>query len=156
MPKEIPRVVLVDTFAKEVTDTLAVASYFGKRRFAIRIDTCQNSVGEGGTEDLDSGPQKGLTVDLVKRVRMALLAMGADCGIFLSGGLGNPAKAEAFGDANRSFRKESGLDLFEGAGIGEIVPCISATADVFEVDGAPFAKTGREWEPSYSGMEKII
>jgi hypothetical protein len=82
--------------------------------------------------------------------------MNSSTRIFLTGGLGNLEKARTFADASKSFKKRTGQALFDAVGIGEVAPCISATADVFEVEGKPLAKNGREGKVDFSAMEKLI
>jgi nicotinate phosphoribosyltransferase len=156
MPADVPRVILVDTFAREVTDARKVAGYFDDREHAIRIDTCPESLGEGSTDIADAHFRtgRGLTIELVENVKTAL--MKSKTKIFLTGGLGNLAKAKAFADASKAFKNRTGQALFDAVGVGEVAPCISATADVFEVEGKQLAKKGRESRVDYSGMMKLI
>ena len=168
MPREIPRVTLVDTFNKELTDSLTVAGYFGKRKNSLRIDTCGENVGEGGS--LYSGKKvadpafktgTGVTIELVTNVRDLLIknGYGDNCDIFLSSGFGDEAKAAAFVQAHNEYKKKTGRGLFSGVGIGEISTARFCTADVFEVNGLPLAKTGREAsniENYYSTMKRVI
>jgi len=166
MPLEVPRVTLVDTFNKEITDSLAVAKYFGIRKNSLRIDTCGENVGEGSSfsknkevNDSDYIKGRGVTIELVTNVRNTLLEAGYkdNPDIFLSSGFGDEAKARAFVKANREYKEKTGFSLFSGVGIGEISPALFCTADVFEVAGLPLAKTGREAKDiDYSTMKRVI
>jgi nicotinate phosphoribosyltransferase len=163
---EVPRITLVDTFNREITDTLAVARYFGKRKNSFRIDTCGEIFGEG--EDLYDGKKtcapefktgKGVTIKLVTNVRNHLIknGFGENTEIFLSSGFANEDKARAFVNAHREFQEKTGFSLFAGVGVGEIYNVRICTADVFEVNNLPLAKTGREaLNIDYSIMKRVI
>jgi nicotinate phosphoribosyltransferase len=166
MALEIPRVTLVDTFNRELSDSLAVANYFGIRNNALRIDTCGENIGEGAsfynglkTADPDFQTGTGVTVELVTRVKDMLIenGFGNNTEIFLSSGFGNETKAKAFVAANTTYREKTGYSLFSGVGIGEISEARFCTADVFEVGGRTLAKTGRETgNIDYSSMYRVI
>ena len=160
MPADIPRITLVDTFAREITDSLAVARYFGSRKNMMRIDTCGESYGEGSQQRAGDGIHdgKGVTVELTANVRQALIeaGMGSSTGLFLSSGFGDEGKAQAFCHAEKDFRKKTGYSLFEGVGIGDLTAGLFATADVYEVDGKPLAKTGRKPDINLDCMERIL
>jgi nicotinate phosphoribosyltransferase len=168
MPPEIPRVTLVDTYNRELTDSLAVARYFGKKKNSMRIDTCGENIGEGGSpynggKNADPGFKTGtgVTIELTTNVRDLLVKNG--CGdnteIFLSSGFGNETKAAAFVRAADEYKKKTGYNLFSGVGIGEISTARFCTADIFEVNDRPSAKTGREAnniDDYYSTMKRVI
>jgi nicotinate phosphoribosyltransferase len=166
MPLEIPRVTLVDTFNREIADSLAVAKYFGIRQNVMRVDTCGENIGEGGSfyhdrkiQDPEFQTGTGVTIELVTNVRNALIenGYGKNTEIFLSSGFGDEDKARAFVKANHEYREKTGYHLFTGVGIGEISPARFCTADVFEVLGKPLAKTGREaGDIDYSTMKRIF
>jgi nicotinate phosphoribosyltransferase len=168
MPLEIPRVTLVDTFNRELADSLAAARYFGIRKNSLRIDTCGENIGEGGslyngqkTQDPGFRTGTGVTIELVTNVRNMLIenGYGDNTEIFLSSGFGGEIKAKAFVKANNEYKEKTGRALFSGVGIGEISPARFCTADVFEVEGRPLAKTGREvknGEIDYSAMKRVI
>lgn len=166
MPPEIPRVTLVDTFNREVTDSLAVARYFGPREHAFRVDTCGENIGEGGSayaggkgRDPEFRTGNGVTIELVTRIREQLIknGYGENTGIFLSSGFGDEAKAAAFMEARESFLQQTGRFLFAGVGIGEVFGARFCTADIFETDHRPLSKTGREAGViDYTRMERVI
>jgi len=166
MPSEIARVTLIDTFNKELSDSLAVAGYFNERRSIYRIDTCGENIGEGGSlyngekaraPDYKTGT--GVTIELATNLRMSLIehGFGDYTDTFLSSGFGNEEKAKAFVKANNEFIEKTGYNLFVGVGIGEISKAKFCTADLFEINGKPFSKTGREaGQIDYSTMERIL
>jgi nicotinate phosphoribosyltransferase len=166
MPPEVPRVTLVDTFNREITDSLAVARFFGNRKNAFRLDTCGENIGEGGSlfkgkkepdPAFQTGP--GVTIELTVNVRNALIknGYGESTEIFLSSGFGNETKAAAFVKAHDEYKEETGYSLFTGVGIGEISEARFCTADVFEVDDRPLSKTGRETGSiDYSTMKRFV
>jgi len=167
--KEVPRIVLVDTFNREISDSIACADALGKDLYAVRIDTCGENIGEGShyllnERCVDPGYRigKGVTLELTKNLRSALDYHGhGGVGIFLSSGFGNPDKLKAFVEESKEWQKweRSPLcrPLFKGVGIGEITEAIFTTADIFEVDGKRLSKTGREVEEiDYSRMIKAF
>jgi len=166
MPLEIPRITLVDTFNRELSDALAVARYFGIRKNSFRLDTCGENIGEGGslyngkkTGDPNFQWGSGVTVELVTNLRNMLTekGFGKNTEIFLSSGFGSEEKARVFTDANNRYKDMTGQALFTGVGIGELSQARFCTSDVFEVNGRPMAKTGREAGViDYSTMKRVI
>jgi len=142
MPNDIPRIILIDTFNKEITDSLMCCN--NPNLVAIRLDTCGENfaewcgdyVGDGKYPAFIDGP--GVTIDAAQHIRFNLDDAGHEyIGIFLSSGFGNPKKMQAF------------MDMYEwhrcvGFGVGELTPSIFATSDIFAIDGVPIAKVGRE------------
>jgi nicotinate phosphoribosyltransferase len=123
VPPEVRRVSLVDTFKDEAEESLRVAEALGDRLDAVRLDT--------------PGERGGVTVDLVKEVRIRLdLASFSKVGIFVSGGF-DPERIRHF--------IESGAPV-DGFGVGSYISGakpIDYTADLHEVAGKPLAKRGR-------------
>ena len=76
---------------------------------------------------------------------------------FLTSGFGDENKARAFMEADKKFQERTGYKLFSAVGVGEVSKAIFATADIFEVNGKPFSKVGREI-PSmdYSTLRRVI
>ena len=165
MPVDVPRVTLVDTFNREIAESLKVARYYRNATNSLRIDTCMENTGEKGTpfgktDGLDPSfmTGRGVTIELVQNVRIALIRNGyaERTGIFLSSGFGNLKKAKAFMKADRDFKKDIGFSLFDGVGIGEVWDAVFATADICEIEGIPCAKTGREQElVHYNAMQRV-
>jgi len=154
---DVPRITLVDTFGREITDSLAVAKYYGKQKNMVRIDTCSENVGEGSTAT-QSGyvTGAGVTIELVNNVRQKLDAAGYNqCGIFLSGGFGDEQKARAFMKANDQYRARTNNNLFLGVGIGEATHGVFCTADCYEVNKKKITKTGRCYNIDYSSMARF-
>lgn len=166
MPPEVPRVTLVDTFNRELTDSLAAARYFGKRKNSLRIDTCGENMGEGSslhnrekTTDPTFKTGTGVTIELTINVREYLIknGYGDNTEIFLSSGFGDETKARAFVNAHNEYKEKRSFNLFSGVGIGEISSARFCTADIFEVNDRPLAKTGREiGYIDYSTMKRVI
>jgi nicotinate phosphoribosyltransferase len=123
MPPEVPRVSLVDTFKDEPEESLRVAAALKERLQSVRLDT--------------PGERGGVTVDLVKEVRVRLDQAGyKNVGIFVSGGV-TPERIAHF--------LEKGAPV-DGFGVGSYISGakpIDFTADLHEVDGQPIAKRGR-------------
>lgn len=173
MSTDIPRVTLVDTFNKEITDTLSVAKYFTEldalkmssnpapTRY-IRLDTCGENLGETCSTSYTNRPEdyehgRGVSIELARKVKMALIENRYNnFELFLTSSMGNPDKARAFTEAHKDFKKNTGYNLFTGVGIGELYKAKFCTADIVEVDGKPLAKTGREIGVSYDTFEKIL
>jgi len=166
IPLEVPRVTLVDTFNREISDGLAVAGYFGIRKNAFRIDTCGENIGENGSlfnglKEKDPGYRTGtgVTIETAENLRTALIEAGfaANTDIFLSSGFGNEEKAAAFVKANNEFKNKTGFSLFSSVGIGEISEARFCTADIYEVSGKPLAKTGREvGTVDFASMQRML
>ncbi len=138
----VARVALVDTFNREVDDTLATAEAIGKNLWGVRIDTAGENLAQGG---LAQGPKfhagKGVTVSAVRAMRDALDAAGhQSVNIVLSSGFGDTDKLRTFVEAE----KKDGR-LFESLGIGGLFPSRMVTADVVRVDGQDIAKNGRRF-----------
>lgn len=163
--QSVPRTILVDTFNREITDSLQVANYFQNRPFSVRLDTCGENIGEG-VEPYNSNNGKdptfykgrGMTIQLVSNLKSALVENGYanNCQIFLSSGFSDENKAKAFMKAHDLYKSQTGNNLFDGVGIGEITPSIFCTADICEVNGMPIYKTGREVHPNYSIMKRVM
>jgi nicotinate phosphoribosyltransferase len=162
----VPRITLVDTFNHEIHDSLAVAQYFANRQCGLRVDTCGENIGEGGSAYPNHGgidPSfkigKGVTIELIINLRNQLIEHGyaSTCNIFLSSGFGQEAKAQAFMTAQHEFRERTGFNLFAGVGIGEAFPGIFCTADIASIEDQPLAKTGRPTSLAidYSTLQQV-
>jgi len=165
MPQDIARMTLVDTFNKEITDSLMVARFFGKRKNFIRIDTCGENIGEGcslykGKKEKDPSYNlgTGVTIELVTNVRERLIkeGYGGSIEIFLTSGFGNEDKARAFSESNDKFMQRTNYNLFCGVGVGEVCEAKFCTADIFEINGRPIYKTGREKTIDYSKLKRVV
>ncbi len=137
MNKDIKRIALVDTFNREVTDSLMVAKALGKRLYGVRIDTCGENLGEGCVG------VKGVTKELAYTVRRALDEGGfKNVKIILSSGFAKVNKVKDF----VATEKRTNLKLFDGLGCGQFFHSRTATADIVKVDGQFLSKTGRGYK----------
>jgi len=121
--REIPRIVLVDTFKDEAEEALRVAHALGDRLYGVRLDT--------------PAERGRVTADLVSEVRARLdLAGFRHVRIIVSGGL-TPDRIWYFKDA------AAPVDFFAvGSYISGATP-IDFTGDLKEIDGRAVAKRGR-------------
>ena len=123
MPKEIPRVSLVDTFKDEAEESLRAAKELGEILSSVRLDT--------------PSERGSVTIDLVKEVRARLDLGGFNhVKIFVSGGI-NVERIKQF------INEGAPVDSF---GVGSYVTSakpIDFTADLHEIEGQPVAKRGR-------------
>jgi len=152
MPEEIPRVVLVDTFNREISDTLATCYALGDKLHGIRLDTCGENISEKGTEFTEKyldGP--GVTIESVRNVRKALDEQGFEhVNIYVSSGFGHVDKVKAFVEAEKKYGR-----LVDGFGIGGLASARFATADIIRKNGLPFSKNGR-YERSNERLEEVF
>ncbi|HEY7591416.1 MAG TPA: nicotinate phosphoribosyltransferase [Candidatus Limnocylindrales bacterium] len=123
LDKDVPRIVLVDTFKDEAEEALRVAHALGDRLYGIRLDT--------------PAERGRVTADLVHEVRARLDQAGFQhVKIVVSGGL-NPDRIRYFQEA------AAPVDSFAvGSYISGAAP-IDFTGDIKEIDGRPIAKRGR-------------
>jgi len=121
MPKDVPRIILIDTFKDEAEESIRVARALRKDLLGVRLDT--------------PSERGGVTPDLVKEVRARLDQAGFTyVKIFVSGGL-TPERIS-------TLSKEP-VDAFGvGSYISDVSP-IDMTLDIKEVEGKPIAKRGR-------------
>ncbi|SDC70742.1 MULTISPECIES: nicotinate phosphoribosyltransferase [unclassified Candidatus Frackibacter] len=121
MPKEAPRIMLVDTFKDEAEETLRLADNLKERLEGVRLDT--------------PSERGGVTPALVREIRARLDKAGYQhVNLFVSGGI-NPERILEL--------KDQGVD---GFGVGSYISgaeAINMTMDIKEVDGKPIAKRGR-------------
>ncbi len=121
--KDIPRIVLVDTFKDEAEEALRVAHALGDRLYGVRLDT--------------PSERGRVTADLVHEVRARLDQAGFQhVKVTVSGGL-TPDRIRYFKDAGAP------VDSYAvGSYISGATP-IDFTGDIKEIDGRPIAKRGR-------------
>jgi len=121
MPKDVPRIALVDTYYDEKTESIMAAEALGKDLYGVRLDT--------------PGSRRGDFGEIIREVRWELDARGFDkVKIFVSGGLdehsvGRYARAGA-----------------DGFGVGSAVssaPAVDFALDIVEIEGRPVAKRGK-------------
>jgi nicotinate phosphoribosyltransferase len=123
MPKEVPRVALVDTFKDEPEESVIVAQAMKGKLQGVRLDT--------------PAERGRVTADLVKETRAWLDLKGfREVKILVSGGL-DPERIRYFIESGAP------VDTFAvGSYISDAKP-IDFTADLHEVEGKPIAKRGR-------------
>ena len=121
MPKEVPRIVLADTYCDEKTEAIMAAEALGKALYGVRLDT-PNS-------------RRGSFPEIIREVRWELDSRGFnDVKIFVSGGLD---------DESVSVLSQAGAD---GFGVGTSVsnaPSVDFAMDIVEKEGKFVAKRGR-------------
>jgi len=121
MPKDVPRIILIDTFKDEAEESIRVASALREDLLGVRLDT--------------PSERGGVTPDLVKEVRARLDQAGFTyVKIFVSGGL----TPERIGILSKEPVDAFGV----GSYISDTSP-IDVTLDIKEVEGKPIAKRGR-------------
>lgn len=120
-PKNVPRVILIDTFKDEAEESIRVANALGKDLLGVRLDT--------------PSERGGVSPDLVKEVRARLDQAGFSyVKIFVSGGV-TPERIDML--------SQEAVDAFGvGSYISDASP-IDMTLDIKEVEGKPIAKRGR-------------
>ncbi|MDD4364012.1 MAG: nicotinate phosphoribosyltransferase [Atribacterota bacterium] len=131
-PKNVSRVILIDTFKDETEESIRVANALGKDLLGVRIDT--------------PSERGGVSPELVREVRVRLDQAGfPDVKIFVSGGI-TPERIKLL-------NKEA-VDAFGvGSYISDASP-IDMTLDIKEVEGKPMAKRGRI--PGKTENKKLI
>lgn len=121
MPREVPRIALVDTYSDEKAESIMAAEALRRRLDGVRLDT--------------PGSRKGNFPELVREIRWELDARGfKHVKIFVSGGLD---------DENIPKLVEAGVD---GFGVGTSIsnaPVLDLAMDIVEVEGRPAAKRGK-------------
>jgi nicotinate phosphoribosyltransferase len=134
--------VLVDFENDSVATALAVAAALGERLWGVRLDTSERLVDRALEDDPgDAGTRRGVTPQLVERVRAALDAHGfGRVRIVVSGGF----------DAERIRRFEAAGVPVDAYGVGSALlrGQNDFTADVVELEGRPCAKVGRGLRPN--------
>jgi len=179
MPKNVPRISLVDYNNKELTDSIASIDILRDKEDSsftrldgVRIDTCGENFGEK-SKRIKNGKKywqgKGVTVELAYNLRKALDNAGTTnrVKIILSSGFSNPEKVKAFNEAEEKY----GIRLYDAIGAGFLDGVRTATSDVILVgenaDDVDFYvnneaiqtnsvhKVGRPAIPNYD-LERII
>jgi len=121
MPKEVPRIALVDTYYDEKTEAIMAAEALGKALYGVRLDTPSS--------------RRGNFPEIVKEVRWELDSRGfKDVKIFVSGGLD---------DESVRVLSATGAD---GFGVGTSVsnaPSVDFAMDIVEKAGKSVAKRGK-------------
>ena len=121
MPKNVPRIALVDTYFDEKTEAIMAAEALGKDLYGVRLDTPSS--------------RRGDFAEIIREVRWELDSRGYNkVKIFVSGGLNDQTVREL---------SDAGAD---GFGVGTSVsnaPTIDFALDIVEANGKPVAKRGK-------------
>jgi nicotinic acid phosphoribosyltransferase len=147
MPKEVPRIALVDYANREVTDTLntIVALQEGDttRLNGIRVDTCGENLMQGGSKTHYTSREtedyfmtgEGVTTSGIYSIARAIrsLRLANHVGITLSSGFSDPEKVEAFNFAEDYDR----MKLYDSIGAGFLDGVRCSTADIVAVGEEP-------------------
>jgi len=132
LPKDVPRIALVDTLYDEKTEALMAADLLGERLQGIRIDT--------------PGSRKGNLRKIIEEVRWELNIRGRhDVKIFVSGGLG---EAEIAGLS----------DIADGFGVGTYIsdaPSVDFSGKVVEIVEADGTRIPRAKRGDISGKKQV-
>src|SRR6266851_5512992 len=121
VPKKVPRIVLVETYYDEKTESVLAAEALGKDLYGVRLDTPSS--------------RRGNFAEIIREVRWELDSRGFNkVKIFVSGGL-NEESVKTL--------SEAGADSF---GVGTSVsnaPTIDFALDIVEANGKSVAKRGK-------------
>jgi nicotinate phosphoribosyltransferase len=121
MPKEVPRIALIDTYYDEKTEAILAAEILKDKLYGVRLDTPSS--------------RKGDFADIVREIRWELDIRGfKDVKIFVSGGLDE--------ENIKSLKKAGAFGFGVGTSISN-APTIDFAMDIVEVDGKPSAKRGK-------------
>lgn len=139
MPRDIPRIALVDYGNMEITDSI-MTNYKVKNLYGIRIDTCGENYIQGAIEN------KGVSIEGVTILRniFSNKVKSNNVKVMLSSGFGNLQKVKDFLNAEKIYK----ITLFNGLGIGGVFESRMATSDIIEVDGQSIHKVGRPYRPN--------
>ena len=157
MDQNIPRIVLIDTFNREVEDTIAIAKELPNLT-GVRIDTCGENYAQGSKEielpklNVDSKylRGKGVTIASVWALRKALDNSGfGNLEITVSSGF-NAEKTTAFMKADRVYQELYDKPLFDSIGTGSLAKPTMTTSDIVgyfnqnKKEWVSLSKTGRD------------
>lgn len=159
---EVPRIDLIDTFNREIDDSIASAEAIDDLA-GVRIDTAGENYSQGSEDitlpDLDVDEKyirgTGVTIAGVWALRRALDESGHE-NIYITVSSGfNSEKTKAFVAADKVYKEMYGKSLFDAVGTGSLLPGITmATSDIVayfnttEQKWIEHAKTGRGEKPS--------
>ena len=150
--QEISRMALIDTYNKEITDSLNVAKTLSETLTGVKINTCSENTAEGSLDIalpavlLDKYPKYnhgcGVTISAVWALRLALNKIGFNnLSIMVSGGF-NTEKISAFIEADKEFKNLHGSALFDSIASGSLIENINiVTTDIVQI----FDESVGEW-----------
>lgn len=167
--KAVPRIALIDTFNREITDTVETAQAVPSLKGA-RIDTCGENYAEGIWEsrvpifDEKYREGKGVTIGSVWGLRRGLDRTGwkklQELEITVSSGF-NEEKTAAFMQADETYQRMYGKPLFNSIGTGSLAKPVMTTSDICAYfseklgSWVPLSKVGRGELPS-NGLEEVV
>jgi nicotinate phosphoribosyltransferase len=151
MPPSAARIALIDTYNREIDDSLAVCEALGENLTAVRMDTPGETTSQGSEtvsdkelEGLDEKYKHGTGVRIAGAwaLRRALDKAGFKrVGLFLSSGF-SAEKTRAFVEADKRYRELYGNPLLTAIGTGSISPASRfATSDIVSI----YDETQRKW-----------
>lgn len=159
--KKVPRIILIDTFNKEIEDTISTAKDI-PNLIGVRIDTCGENYAQGARDiqlpNLSVNQKylqgRGVTIAGNWALRRALDKNGlGNLEITVSSGF-NEEKTSAFVDADKAYQKSYGKPLFDSIGTGSLAKPVMATSDIVayysekQDKWLPLSKKGRDETPS--------
>jgi nicotinate phosphoribosyltransferase len=146
----VPRILLIDTYNREISDTIAAAKEIPNLQ-GIRIDTCGENYAEGSEDielpDLDVSEKylrgKGVKIAGVWALRRGLDKAGlSHLEITVSSGF-NAEKTAAFMEADKAYQELYNKPLFDSIGTGSLVKTVTTTSDII----AYYNQTKQQWIP---------
>lgn len=153
---KIPRIILIDTFNREIDDSIETARALPTLQ-GVRIDTCGENYAQGAREiilpKMNVNPkylnEKGVSIAGVWALRKALDRENlGDLEITVSSGF-NAEKTKAFIEADKIYQKMYDKPLFDAIGTGSVAKPIMTTSDIVayfnfkKQKWIPFSKKGR-------------
>jgi len=171
MDSKIPRVALIDTYNKEIDDSIATAQALEGRLSGVRIDTCGSNTTQYSKKYIDEVCElvpeseyrsgKGVTITSVWTLRRELDKAGfEDVSIFVSSGF-NEYKTAVFVEADKIYQEKFGRPMFDAIGTGSIAKPKMATADIvqyFDSENKVWidnSKVGRGYKPN-KNLRRVI
>lgn len=162
----VKRIVLIDTFNREITDSIETAKAIPSL-YGVRIDTCGENFAQGTQRDEDSDlgftiddglnnnfreywHRKGVSIEAVWRLRRGLDEAGfGDKKIVVSSGF-NAEKTGVFLEADAHYQQQYNKPLFDIIGTGSIANPVMTTSDIVayydenKLSWLPMHKVGRD------------
>ena len=148
MPREVPRIALIDTFNREISDSVEVATRI-RNLSGIRVDTCGENKAQRLIPCIEDGKYirgKGVTIESVWNLRR-ILPNTID--ITVSSGF-NAEKTKAFMEFSNKYKEQNGIPLFNSIGTGSLLPrAVMTTSDIVSYNSRvydcwiPLSKVGR-------------
>jgi len=131
-------VALVDYNNDVITDSLLLAKEFGKKLYAVRVDTSEYLIDKSLQAEPDAESLKGVSAALIRKLRSALdEANFQHVKIVVSGGF-NAKKIRKF------VSEKVPADIY-GVGSSLLKVKVSFTGDCVQINGQPQAKVGRQF-----------